>query len=151
MSSGMLRKASFLMIEPLLLDTHTALWWAAGAEQLNKLARDAITSAVASRKHVLISPITAWEVALATSRGRVRLAVDPGDWYRQFLGLPGFFEVALSADVLVASENLPGVFHRDPADRFLVATARHYRARLVTRDRKILDYAAAGHVLALAC
>ena len=54
-------------------------------------------------------------------------------------------------DVLVASSTMPGTPHGDPADRIIVATAREYGLRIVTRDAKILDYAARGHVLALAC
>jgi len=51
---------------------------------------------------------------------------------------------------VIDSCRLPGVFHADPADRLLVATARSANAVLVTRDRKILDYAAEGHVRVLA-
>jgi PIN domain nuclease of toxin-antitoxin system len=51
----------------------------------------------------------------------------------------------------LAASFLPGDFHNDPADRFLVATARVMGVALLTRDRKILDYAAAGHVRAIAC
>ncbi len=47
--------------------------------------------------------------------------------------------------------SLPGNFHRDPADRLLIATARELKVPLVTRDRRILDYAAQGHVDAIAC
>jgi PIN domain nuclease of toxin-antitoxin system len=54
-------------------------------------------------------------------------------------------EVALSAAYL------PGDFHRDPADRLLIATARELDVPLVTRDRRILDYAGQGHVDAIPC
>jgi PIN domain nuclease of toxin-antitoxin system len=46
---------------------------------------------------------------------------------------------------------LPGELHADPADRLLIATARQLGVPLVTRDRRILDYAAQGHVDAIPC
>jgi PIN domain nuclease of toxin-antitoxin system len=51
----------------------------------------------------------------------------------------------------MASSDLPDELHRDPADRIIIATAREYGLRLVTRDRKILDYADKGHLMALEC
>ena len=45
---------------------------------------------------------------------------------------------------------MPETFHRDPADRLIVATARVANATLMTRDRRILDYAARGHLTAIA-
>ena len=46
---------------------------------------------------------------------------------------------------------LPELTHRDPTDRMLIATARAHDLTLITRDRAILAYAAAGHVRAVAC
>jgi PIN domain nuclease of toxin-antitoxin system len=50
--------------------------------------------------------------------------------------------VPLSPSIAVESWELPGTFHADPADRIIVATARVTGATLLTRDRRILDYAA---------
>lgn len=52
----------------------------------------------------------------------------------------------ISLDTVVDSVYLPGGFRADPADRFLVATARTLDAVLVTRDEKILRYGRAGNV-----
>ena len=52
--------------------------------------------------------------------------------------------------VAAESYELPGPFHRDPADRMIVGTARLIRAALMTRDGPILDYAAYGHLTAIA-
>jgi PIN domain nuclease of toxin-antitoxin system len=56
----------------------------------------------------------------------------------------------LTAQVAVESWELPDRFQRDPADRMIVATARVTGAALMTRDRRILDYAARGHLAAIA-
>jgi PIN domain nuclease of toxin-antitoxin system len=57
----------------------------------------------------------------------------------------------LSHRAAIAASSLPGRFHRDPADCLLIATAREFGVPLVTRDRRILDYAGQGHVDAIAC
>jgi PIN domain nuclease of toxin-antitoxin system len=57
----------------------------------------------------------------------------------------------LSTSVLIASSFLPGQPPRDPADKIIIATARAQNLTVVTRDRHILAYSKAGHVLALAC
>jgi PIN domain nuclease of toxin-antitoxin system len=57
----------------------------------------------------------------------------------------------LSNDIAIAASHLPGPLHGDPADRLLIATARDLGMPLVTRDRKIIDYAEAGHVSVLVC
>jgi PIN domain nuclease of toxin-antitoxin system len=56
----------------------------------------------------------------------------------------------LLPQVAVEAAPLPETFHRDPADRLIVATARVANATLMTRDRRILDYAARGHLAAVA-
>jgi len=57
--------------------------------------------------------------------------------------------VAIDGAIALASEVLPAYPHRDPTDRFLIATARALGATLVTADRKILAYGATGHVAVL--
>ena len=57
--------------------------------------------------------------------------------------------VPIEPAIAVDSVRLPGSFHADPADRFIVATSRHLASPLVTADRAILAYAAGGHVRAI--
>lgn len=52
----------------------------------------------------------------------------------------------LSPEILIESVRLPGDMHRDPSDRMLVATARVHGLTLITGDKQILRYAAAGHL-----
>ena len=93
-----------------------------------------------------ISAITPWEVALLVARGRLRLAMDVGVWIDRVLGSPGIDLCPIEPVIALDSVRLPGEFHADPADRFLIATARHWTAALVTADAAILEYSAAGHV-----
>ncbi len=116
-------------------------------------ARQALSAAEA-RGTVLVSPITAWEIGLLARpgrRGETLFQPDPKAWFARVLASPGFRPAPFDADIAIDSTRLPEPFHADPADRLLVATARHLNARFVTRDRAILDYAALGHVDAVAC
>jgi len=63
---------------------------------------------------------------------------------------PGLSVEPLLPQIAVEAYTLPDGFHRDPADRLIVATARVAGAALMTRDRRILDYAARGHLTAIA-
>jgi PIN domain nuclease of toxin-antitoxin system len=96
---------------------------------------------------LLVSIISVWEIALLVSRGKVALPAPLDDWTQFALSRPDLRLVGLTRpSVVIDSVNLPGEFHGDPADRFLVATARAHRAKLATCDRKIIEYARAGHV-----
>lgn len=86
---------------------------------------------------------------MLVSKGRLTLDRDVGEWVQQALSLPGIGLVGLEPDIAVAASRLPGEMHGDPADRLIVASARRLGAVLVTDDRLILEYAAAGHVRAL--
>jgi PIN domain nuclease of toxin-antitoxin system len=57
----------------------------------------------------------------------------------------------LEPEVALSASYIRRPLHSDPADRLLIATARDLGVPLVTRDRRILDYAALGHVEAIAC
>ena len=66
------------------------------------------------------------------------------------LSLPGIRLESLSPAIAVASTRLPWQVHPDPADRMVLATARHLDATLITSDQKILEYGAQGFVKCIA-
>lgn len=82
---------------------------------------------------------------------RIGLARPALSWFEQVVTRSGARLADLCPKVLIASTELPDDLHRDPADRIIIATAREYGLRVVTRDRKILDYANKGHVMAVEC
>lgn len=131
-----------------LLDTHVLVWLVAGDTRLSLPARQHIEEA-ARRSEAWISAITPWEIGMLVAKGRLALTRDALEWMEQVLALPGLRLAPLERAIAVASSRLPGDPHGDPADRILVATARHLGATLVTSDEKLLAYGAAGHVKAL--
>lgn len=132
----------------ILLDTHVLVWSAEGHERLGVAAGARIEEARRT-EHVGISAITPWEIALLVKKGRLRLSWEVGAWMERIFGEAGIDLLPIEPAIALDSVRLPGDFHADPADRFIVATARYRRALLLTADRAILGYAAAGHVTAL--
>lgn len=125
----------------IVLDTHALVWWVNGDDRLSAPARALIEQSVASTNgRVLVSVISAWEIAMLVERGRVALAMDLDEWLLAVESLEGVALVPLSAQVAVQSATLPGEFHKDPADRIIVALAREQNAVLVTADEKIQRY-----------
>jgi PIN domain nuclease of toxin-antitoxin system len=98
-----------------------------------------------------VSQISAWEIGLLVSRGRIALPSTPLAWFQNFASRRGVAVDNLSPEILIASSFLPGDPPNDPADRIIAATARDLGYRVMTRDAKLLRYAAAGHVDAIAC
>lgn len=133
----------------LVLDTHVLIWLLEGSRQIRVETLDAIElSAAANQLHV--SAIVFWEIGLLEASGRLRLRESFSAWRHRAKEITGIAIAPVTEDVAVDSTRLPGEFHRDPADRFMVATAREMSATLVTRDRRILRYAEQGHVQVMA-
>jgi PIN domain nuclease of toxin-antitoxin system len=137
-------------MSPILLDT-CALIWLVQDEPLAQSSTDALQESAESGGAVYLSPITAWEVGLLVARGRLRLRMSPQSWFSRAISAPGVKLAAMSPDLLIASSFLPGKPPNDPADRIIAATARELGARLMTRDRVLLDYGKQGHVNVLKC
>jgi PIN domain nuclease of toxin-antitoxin system len=134
----------------LLLDTCALLFFTMNEPESGKV-KSAMQQAYEAGELVYVSPISAWEIGLLVSTGRLNLSMPPNRWFDNVMRKPGVALADLSTDVLIATSFLPEMPVRDPADRILVATAREYDFTLVTRDRKLLAYADKGHIQALAC
>jgi len=87
---------------------------------------------------------------MLVAKGRVALLASPMTWFSGLLET-GVQLADLSPSILVEASFLPQSRLRDPADRVIAATARALGYRIMTRDRPILTYAAAGQVQAIAC
>ncbi len=83
---------------------------------------------------------------MLVSKGRLTLNRDVGEWIGSAIALPGIRLAPLSPEIAVASTRLPGEINNDPADRIIVATARHLGVPLVTADENLLSYGDQGHL-----
>ncbi len=120
----------------LLLDTHVLLWAATAPDELGTQARDMIEDGT---QEVLVSVVSAWEIAIKQSLGNLELPSTAEQWLPVVLRRSGFdlAEVGLAAALKVRA--LPW-HHRDPFDRLLVAQALEDGYTLVTRDEVLATY-----------
>ena len=124
----------------IVLDTHTLVWWVTNDAELSEKAKKAIERERAGGE-IVISAISAWEIAMLVDRGTLAFSMDIDSWLSTVREIPRVRFAPVDVDVAVKSVQLPGVFHKDPADRMIVATARKFAAPLVTKDLKIRAYA----------
>ena len=122
-----------------------------GGDPISPASRKAIQSAGAAHVGVYVSPFTAWEIGTLIAKQRLQLTLSPEVWFERLLALPGVRLADLTPKILLASTALPGSPPADPADRIFAATARVLGHVVVTRDKKLLDYAREGHIRAIAC
>lgn len=119
-----------------LLDTHAWVWWICGDSRLAPRERQALDNLPPSERPVL-AEISLWEVAMLVERGRLELDIDLERWLA-LASAPATVELARVTPAVAAEvARLPEKFHRDPADRLIVATARVKKLPVLTRDRRI--------------
>ena len=121
-----------------VLDTHILLnWFDAG----NPLSRDQqrIIRAANPAQPLWVSEISLWEIATLHELGRIRLQRPLQDWLESAVAPPLVRRIGISPMVASAVAELPENFHRDPADRIIVASTRIINATLLTRDRRIIN------------
>jgi PIN domain nuclease of toxin-antitoxin system len=119
-------------------DTHVWIWWVDDNPRLKRSVRDKIDSEIDIR----ISAISLLEIATAVSLARLTLKPSAQQWLEIAQAAKQIRIEPLSAELCLDSVTLPGEFHREPADRLIVALARKINVELVTADRKILAYSA---------
>ncbi len=124
----------------IVLDTHVLVWWVSGLNKLSPSAAKIIARHQSLDRSILVSSITAWEIALLVEKGRLTLNMDVEAWLAEVGRIPAVAFVPVDNVVCVKSTCLPGEFHKDPADRMIVALARQGSYPLVTADEKILEY-----------
>lgn len=126
-----------------LLDTHVLLEWFDTAGSLTRKYRRIIRKAGPERP-VLVSDISLWEIATLSALGRIRLSLPLRDWLERATAPPLVHRCAITPAVAAETASLPSTFHRDPADRIIVSTARVHGATLLTRDRRIIGAQVVG-------
>lgn len=121
-----------------LLDTHILIWWFEDPGRLSTAQRE-IIAAARRGPPLIVSDITLLEVATLHGLGRIRLSIPLRDWLEKAVAPPLVRRQGISPAIASEIAALPDWFHRDPADRTLVATARTLGATVLTRDRRIVE------------
>jgi PIN domain nuclease of toxin-antitoxin system len=119
----------------LLLDTHIWLWSLLEPEKLSRTVARELRN---SQNELWLSPVSVWEVLVLSDKGRIILDGGALAWIEKAMAAAPLREAPFTHDVAVATARvvLP---HRDPADRFLAATAQVYGLTLVTSDGNLAE------------
>ncbi len=128
------------MTDRLLLDTHVVLWLDSGDDRLRASTRTLIDGCWQRGGTILLSAISAWEIALLVDTGHIDLDIPIAAWIKRFLDRPGIEAVPLDHEAASRSYQLHHLEHRDPADRLLIATAIELACPLVTYDERIVRF-----------
>ena len=124
----------------IILDTHIWIWWVNESPRLTEKQKQIIKK---NQENGLgISVISCWEVAKLVEKKRLGLSIPVEEWLEKASTYPGIKVWNLSIPILVESTQLEG-FHNDPADQIIVATSKVNNFKLLTADKKILNYSGA--------
>lgn len=138
---------------PLLLDTCAVIWLANG-ELSEDVAALVMNAGLAGG--IFVSPVSAWEIGMLSRPRQGRAPAysflpDPKTWFARVMSGPAIRQAPFTPDIAIDAYHLPSELHGDPGDRLMISTSRNMRIPILTRDSKILEYGAAGHVDVIAC
>jgi PIN domain nuclease of toxin-antitoxin system len=119
----------------MILDTCAMLWLAEGGASLSNATRARLDAATA----VYVSAISAFEIGLKCRSGKLKLPVPPSEWFESVANHHGIAILPLDWAVCIAATELPPV-HKDPCDRFIIATAKLRAFPIVTGDPIFRSY-----------
>lgn len=121
----------------ILLDTHVWIW---SQECPDELGAQALMYLKDQQNSLFISTVSTLEIARLAQAGRIELSGKLGSWVRKSLDYLFCETIVLTHKIAVAANDLSEPFHRDPADRILVATSLCRDLVLMTADERILSY-----------
>ena len=127
----------------MLIDTHILLWFQLGDSRLAGKNRALILEGN-DKAGLFLSAISIWEIAMLQKQDRIALHQPLDAWIKE--ATRGIQIVPVNEAIALESVLLPHLLHKDPADRFIIATARILGLSLITQDEKILEYQRLGFV-----
>jgi len=120
-----------------LLDTHVWIW---SQESPGMLGPRTVRVLTDPQSSLFVSTVSTIEIARLASVGLLELRDPLGEWISDTLLSLRCGTIEISHEIGVGAYSLPGKFHKDPADRLLVSTARREALVLMTADERILRY-----------
>ena len=121
----------------LLLDTHTWVWAIEDLRHIGRKTRAALRDA---RNERAVCAVSTLEIARLVWSGDIVLRIPLHDWVVKSLADLRADSLPVTDEVAIEAYGLPEPFHRDPADRQIVACARLGGFTIVTADERILGW-----------
>ena len=119
----------------IILDTCAVLWLAEGSARLSSE-----TVSIIDREAVVaVSSISAFEIALKYRNRKLSLPMPPEEWWARFITHHRVDVIDLSPELVMRATRLPRI-HKDPVDRFIIATALTHNSPIVSADRRFTEY-----------
>lgn len=123
------------LMQRVLCDTCALIWLATGDAKLSSAARSAIGDA----DFLCFSSVSIWEIARKMKCGDLEMPVPPDRFSELLVSQYGMQEIPIDVSVALRAADLPE-FHKDPADRFIIATAIINNCSVATGDRRFAAY-----------
>jgi PIN domain nuclease of toxin-antitoxin system len=120
---------------PMILDTCAVLWLASGGGKLSRRTLKEIQESPA----IYVSVISGFEIALKVANGKLKLPIPIQEWFEKVIQEHGLTLLPLDLELCIAAADLPSI-HKDPADRFIIATAKINDMSVVTADENFEKY-----------
>ncbi len=124
------------MADSVVADTHALLWWLGSLDRLSGPAREALDGAAT----IFVSSISFWEVGMLVRQGRIALDRPFERWTNDLIASGEVMDAPVTAPIGVRAASLVDL-DGDPADRLIAATAGALRVPLVTKDRRLHEWA----------
>ncbi len=118
-----------------LLDTHIWIWSLLEPAKLGSRVKRILRE---TENELWLSPISTWEFLLLVEKGRLRLDTDADSWLADAMERAPLKEAPLTHEIARDSRRVE-LKHADPADRFLLATARVLGLKMITADERLLE------------
>ena len=119
-----------------ILDTHAWIWWMLGDDRLLRQDRRALHRLPLSSRPFLCT-ISLWEVSMLIDLGRLKLELSLEEWLAAATHPRTVRLLPITPEVACELCRLPASFHRDPADRLIVSSARVQDLAVLSYDERI--------------
>ena len=121
----------------MILDT-CALLWLADESARDKISEPTLES-INNSAMVYVCAISGFEIGTKVGAGKLELPVSPAEWFKTVLEFHHLDQIDLNLDICLKATELPKI-HKDPCDRFIIASALMLELPVVTSDARFKEY-----------
>lgn len=118
-----------------LLDTCALVWLANGNGRMSARVRRELAAA----DELYVSSVSAWEISRKLQKGTLSLDDDIRTVWTNLVESYRLKVLPVTPEIAIVSTELPEI-HKDPADRFIIATAMVGKLKVVTSDGRFPEY-----------
>ncbi len=126
----------------ILMDTHIWLRWLLPGDPLPRHLIDLIETT----DSLAVSSISCWEIVLLEKLHRIELPLVVDEWLKEALSGSNVIALPINESIASLAGQLP-YHHKDPADRFIIATSIFNNVKLISLDGYFTSYAELNNLL----